>query len=331
MTSTVERESPSNTSETSRRLHVIVNPMSGNGRTRRAWPVIDRRLRRLGYDVDFRMTEGVGDGIRLGRDAIESGVAEVAVVGGDGTVNEVVNGLFTGTHGEPPGCILSVLPAGTGRDFSRSIGIRSFEHALETIGSGEVKGLDVGRIDYPGPDGMLSRYFVNAGDVGIGAETAALLNRSSKVLGGKVSYLLGAARTIFSFTGRPARITVDGQVVHDGPLAMICLANGRFHAGGMRMAPDASMNDGMFDVLILKDTPKYILLGSVLPRVYFGRHIYHPSVSHRLGKVVRIESDQQLLFEVEGEQPGTTDLTAEILPGALRVRVPIDRSKITSR
>jgi diacylglycerol kinase (ATP) len=330
MTSTINSESPSNRKESGRRLHVIVNPMSGNGRTRRAWPVIDRRLKRLGFDVDFRMTEGMGDGIRLGREAIEAGVHEVAVVGGDGTVNEVVNGLFAATHGEPPDCILSVLPAGTGRDFSRSIGLKSFDHALETIGSGEIRKLDVGRIDYVGPKGRQSRYFVNAGDVGIGAETAALLNRSSKILGGKISYLLGAARTIFRFTGRPARILVDGELVHDGPLAMVCLANGRFHAGGMLMAPAASMCDGMFDVLVLKDTPKYALLGSVLPRVYFGRHIHHPAVSHRLGKVVKIEAEEPLLFEVDGEQPGTTDLTAELVAGALRVRVPIDRADAAS-
>jgi diacylglycerol kinase (ATP) len=308
-----------------RRLHVIVNPKSGNGRTQRAWPTINRRLRRLGYEVDFRMTESAGDGVRLGREAIEHGVDEVVIVGGDGTFNEVVNGLFMASHGEPPDITLSVLPAGTGRDFSRSIGIRSFDHALETLGNGEIHQLDVGRVDYSDETGAQSRYFVNAGDVGIGAETAALLNRSSKLLGGKISYFLGAARTIMHFKGRPAKVEADGEVVHDGPLAMTCFAIGRYHAGGMRMAPDASMTDGKFDLLVLKDVPKYSLLGSLLPSVYLGRHISHSAVTHRLARTIRITSPETLLFEVDGEQPGTTDICVTLLPGALRVRMPAAR------
>jgi diacylglycerol kinase (ATP) len=308
-----------------RRLHVIVNPKSGNGRTQRSWPTIERRLERLGYEVDFRMTESAGDGARLGREAIEHGVDEVVIVGGDGTFNEVVNGLFMASHGKPPDITLSVLPAGTGRDFSRSIGIRSFDHALETLGNGEIHQLDVGRVDYSDETGARSRYFVNAGDVGIGAETAALLNRSSKLFGGKISYFLGAARTIMHFQGRPARIEADGEVIHDGPLAMTCFAIGRYHAGGMRMAPNASMTDGQFDLLVLKDVPKYSLLGSLLPSVYLGRHITHPAVTHRLAKKIHITSPETLLFEVDGEQPGTTDICVTLLPGALRARLPASR------
>jgi diacylglycerol kinase (ATP) len=305
-----------------RQLHVIVNPMSGNGRTRSAWPTIARRLQRLGFDVDFRMTESAGDGVRLGREAIERGVSEVVVVGGDGTLNEVVNGLFLGSQGNAPDVTLSVIPAGTGRDFSRSIGIRSFDHSLEILGAGEVVSIDAGRVDYTNSDGHQVRYFVNAGDVGIGAETAALLNRSSKLLGGKISYFLGAARTILSFSGQPAKIVADGEVIHDGPLAMACFANGVYHAGGMLMAPNASLTDGAFDLLVLDDVPKYTLLGSLLPSVYAGRHLNHPNVTHRLAREIRVSSPGTLLFEVDGEQPGTTDICVTILPSSLRIRMP---------
>jgi diacylglycerol kinase (ATP) len=296
--------------------------MSGNGGTRRAWPTIDRRLRRLGFDIDFRMTEATGDGTRLAREAVESGVDEVVVVGGDGTMNEVVNGLFEASHGSAPDVIVSVLPAGTGRDFSRSIGLRSFEHALETIGTGQIVQLDAGRVDYTDLEGARSRYFTNAGDVGLGAETAALLNRSSKLLGGKISYMLGAARTIMRYQGHDATITADGEVIHDGPLAMACFANGRYHAGGMDMAPEASMTDGYLNLLVLKHVPKYALLGSLLPSVYMGRHIKHPAVTHRLVQKVSISAPEPLLFEVDGEQPGTTDIDVSVLPGSLRVRLP---------
>jgi diacylglycerol kinase (ATP) len=321
MTARVETKIDEET-ERGRRLHVIVNPMSANGSTRRAWPAIERRLARLDYQVTFWMTESSGDGIRLGARAAEAGAEEILVVGGDGTLNEVVNGLFAATHGEPPAPIVSLLPAGTGRDFSRSMGIRSFDHAVEILGEGRVEAIDVGRVDYSGPEGGQSRYFMNMGDVGIGAETAALLNRSSKVLGGTISYFIGAARTIFRFQGKPAQVTVDGEVIHDGPLAMACFANGRFLAGGMRMAPNASIQDGLFDVLVLHDVPKYSLLFSLLPSVYFGRHLNHPAVSHRTGRVVTVTAPEPMKFEVDGEQPGTTDITAELMPGALRMRLP---------
>lgn len=325
MSSTMPQVTRGAASNAGRRLHVIVNPMSGNGSTRRAWPTIGRRLERLGFDVDFRMTESSGDGARLGREAIEHGVDEVVVVGGDGTLNEVVNGLFEASHGEPPEITLSVLPTGTGRDFARSIGLRSFDHALETLGNGEIRQLDTGRVDYGDAEGSRSRYFINAGDVGLGAETAALLNRSSKILGGKLSYFLGAARSIMSYQGHPARIEADGEIIHDGLLAMTCFSNGRFHAGGMLMAPDASMTDGYFDLLVLKDVPKYALLGSLLPSVYLGRHINHPDVTHRLVQSVCITSPESLLFEVDGEQPGKTDICVTVLPGSLRVRMPASR------
>ncbi len=309
--------------DTARQLHVIVNPMSGNGRTRDAWPTIDRRLQRLGFQTDFRMTQSAGDGIRLGWEAIEAGVDEVVVVGGDGTLNEVVNGLFLDSHGAPPDVTVSVIPAGTGRDFSRSIGLRSFDHSLETLGAGVITQIDAGRVDYTTDDGSQARYFVNAGDVGLGAETAALLNRSSKLLGGKLSYFLGAARSIFSYSGQPATIIADGELVHDGLLAMTCFANGRYHAGGMLMAPNASLTDGAFDLLILDDVPKYTLLGSLLPSVYVGRHLNHPNVTHRLAREIRISSPGTLLFEVDGEQPGTTDICVTLLPLALRIRMPV--------
>lgn len=325
MTDTLRSRGRISANQPGSRLHVIVNPMSGDGSTRRAWPTIDRRLTRLGYQFDFRMTESTGDGERLGREAVEAGVDEVVVVGGDGTLNEVVNGLFTASHGESPDVTLSVLPSGTGRDFARNIGLKSFENALETLGNGELRRLDVGRVDYTDIEGERSRYFINAGDVGIGAETAALLNRSSKILGGKISYFLGAARTVFSFRGRKATVHVDGELVHDDKLAMVCMANGRYLAGGMLMAPEASLDDGLFDILVLKDVPKSSLLGSLLPSVYLGRHINHPAVTFLRGSRIEVTAPEPLLFEVDGEQPGTTDIRVTLLPGALRVRMPAPR------
>jgi diacylglycerol kinase (ATP) len=314
-----------------RALHVIVNPMSGNGWTRRYWSRIDQRLRSQGYAVDYRYTECPGDGARLGREAVASGVAEIVVVGGDGTLNEVVNGILSGPAQPPDDLIVSLLPCGSGRDFSRSLGIRSFEHAVEVLANGEVIEVDVGRIHFTRDGSETTCYFVNAADVGIGAETVARLKGSSKRLGGFLTYLIGAASTIIAFRGRPVTVRVDGEQVHDGPAAMVALANGRFHAAGMRLAPMARLQDGMLDILILQDVPKWKLLGSLLPRVYFGWHIGHPAVSHRRGRKVEVTASDPQWFETDGEQPGTTDLRAEVVPGALRVRVPAGYERLEPR
>lgn len=305
-----------------RDLHVIVNPMSGNGRARRMWPTLSQRMRSRGFTVWGHVTGGPGEATRIARDLIRDGARELAVVGGDGTVNETVNGCFDPKTHTAADVVLSVIPCGTGRDFARSLGIRTAEQAVDLLEDGSVCPVDVGVISYQDGDGSRNRYFVNVADVGLGAETAAFINRSSKALGGFLAYLVGAARTILVFQGRHARVTVDGVLVHDGETSMVVLANGRFHAGGMDIAPMASMTDGQFDILILHRVSKAILLGSLLPRVYRGTHIGHRAVRHLKGRAVEIQAVDHLPFEVDGEQPGTTDLRAEVLPRALRVRVP---------
>ncbi|MDI3340583.1 MAG: diacylglycerol kinase family lipid kinase [Sphaerobacter sp.] len=301
-------------------FHAIVNPASGNGRAKRLWLPVAARLRAQGITVWEHQTSGRGDATRLARELVEAGAREFLVAGGDGTTNEVVNGLFANGRPLAPDAILSIIPCGTGRDFSRSLGIRNVDHAVSLLSAGKVCAVDVGRIAYRDHGAPCERYFVNVADVGLGAETAALLNRSSKALGGFLAYLLGATRTILTFRGRVARVVVDGETVFHGPIGMVVLANGRYHAGGMDMAPMASLTDGLLEILVLREVPRRTLLGSLLPRVYLGRHVGHAAVLHRTGREVEIKAEDGLPFETDGEQPGTTDLRADVLHRALLVR-----------
>lgn len=307
-------------------VHAIVNPTSGNGRARRLWPQVAARLRAEGITVWEHQTAGPGDATRLARDLAGKGARELVVVGGDGTLNEVVNGLFDDGRPLAPDAVLSLVPCGTGRDFSRSLGIRGTDHAVSVLTGGKTYAVDVGRISYTDGGAPRDRYFVNVADVGLGAETAALLNRSSKALGAFLAYFLGAARTILTFRGHVARVVVDGTTVFHGPIGMVVLANGRYHAGGMDIAPMASLTDGLFEILVLREVPRRILLGSLLPRVYRGRHIGHTAVLHLTGREVVVEAEGDLLFECDGEQPGATDIRAVVLPRALQVRAACDLS-----
>jgi YegS/Rv2252/BmrU family lipid kinase len=311
-----------------RELHAIVNPASGGGRTRRVWPRIAERMRANGIRLHQYETTGIGDATTIARRIVQEGVRDIVVVGGDGTLNEVVNGILADDEVASADVVLSLIPCGTGRDFARSLGIRDPEHAVQIIADGEVKAVDVGSIAYSQAGGAARRYFVNVADVGLGAETAAWMNSSSKRLGGFLGYLVAATRTILVFAGRPARIRVDDTVVHDGPVGMVVLANGKFFAGGMLIAPDASLCDGAFDVFVLDDVPKRTLLLSLLPKVYRGKHVGHSAVHHFRGRTVEIISADRLPFEVDGEQPGSTDIQAHVRPGALKVRAPISAAGV---
>jgi YegS/Rv2252/BmrU family lipid kinase len=307
--------------------HAIVNPASGGGRTRKVWPPLAEKLRSSGVRLHQHETAGVGDATEIAQRLVSEGAQEIVVVGGDGTLNEVINGVVADDEVATADVVLSLIPCGTGKDFARTLGIRSPEHALEVLTNGVVRALDVGSISYQNGSAADRRLFINVADVGLGAETAAWMNRSSKRLGGFLGYLVAATRTIIVFSGKPARVLVDDQVVHDGPAGMVVLANGRFFAGGMRIAPNASLTDGLVDVLILDDVPKYTLLGSLLPRVYRGKHLEHPAVHQYRGGRIEISSPESMPFEVDGEQPGYTDIGVMMRQGALKMRTPAPAEK----
>lgn len=304
-------------------VHAIVNPVAGSGRPARAWPAVRRRLERLGLQVLEFHTAEPGAATHLARQLVEQGARELLVVGGDGTVNEVVNGCLD-EEGRPSGPVsLTIVPCGTGRDFPRLFGITRPEQAVDLLRWGELCRVDVGLVHFRDLEGRVGRrYFVNMADIGLGAETAAWVSSSTKLLGGFLAYLVGATRTILRHRGSELSITVDGQLVFTGHALMVAIANGRFHAGGMRIAPMASVVDGRFEIFVLRSVARLELLGSLLPAVYRGSHVTHPAVEHWTGRTVRVEGVERVRLETDGEPIGTTDVDALIVPRALTLRVP---------
>jgi len=307
-------------------IYAIVNPAAGSGRPARTWPQLRQRLEQLGLRVHEAHTAEPGAASYLARSFVRGGARELLVVGGDGTLNEVVNGILD-EQGRPLGPVtVTVVPCGTGRDFPRLFGIARAEQAIDLLRSGEPCRVDVGRLTYLGTDGSpRHRYFVNMADIGLGAETAAWVSASTKQLGGFLAYLVGAFRTILRHTAAELTLEIDGQEVFTGPALMVAIANGRFHAGGMRIAPMASVTDGKFEVFVLRAVPRRVLLSSLLPSVYRGTHVRHPAVLHWSGSRVRIHGPQRVRIEMDGEPVGTTDVEAHLIPRALTVRVPAGR------
>lgn len=304
-------------------VYAIVNPVAGSGRSARAWPSIRQRLEQLGLRVDELHTAEPGAATYLARHLVQNGVRELLVVGGDGTLNEVVNGCLD-QDGHPLGPVtLTIVPCGTGRDFPRLFGITRPEQAVDLLRWGETCRVDVGFLQFRDLAGLpRSRFFVNMADIGLGAETAAWVSHSTKQLGGFLAYLVAAMRTILRHRAATLSITVDGDHVFEGPALMVAIANGRFHAGGMRLAPMASVTDGQLEVFVLRNVSRLELLGSLLPAVYRGAHVGHPAVEHWSGRMVRVEAAEPIRVEMDGEPVGTTDIQARAVPRALTLRVP---------
>jgi diacylglycerol kinase (ATP) len=241
----------------------------------------------------------------------------VVAVGGDGTVNEVAAGIVGNS-----GVELAVIPRGTGVDFVRTYGIpRKLDGAVEVALHGRTREIDAGRVSYRAWSGEAGEaWFFNAAGVGMSGAVAKRTNESTKALGGKVSYLWSTLAVFARWRNTEVRVSVDGEI-RGGRMNEIVVANGRYLGGGMMLCPEASPDDGLFDVLLIGDITKRDLV-QTLPKIYRGTHLPHPKAELLRGTVVSVDSDQPLPVQLDGEQPGTTPVRFEIVPRALRLRVP---------
>ena len=294
-----------------------MNPAAAGGTTGKRWPEIAHRAAQRGLDGDALISEMPGQLTSLAADAVAGGATRLVVVGGDGSVNEVVNGIAD-THGVE----LAVIPRGTGWDFVRTFDIpRDVDAAVDVALTGSVREIDLGAVTYRTWGGEEARsVFANVASAGISGAIAQRANESSKALGGKVSYYWATLAVFFGWQTGEMRVTVDGES-RSGRMIDAIVCNGRYLGGGMMMCPDAEPDDGVFDVLLIGDVTKRDLL-LVLPKTYKGNHLPHPRLELLRGKVVTVESAEPLPIELDGEQPGTTPARFEVLSRALRLRVP---------
>ncbi len=299
----------------------VVNPASGGGRTGRDWPGLRSVLATAGVDVEERLTRVRGEATALTREALLAGARRVIAVGGDGTINEVVNGFLDGDGAAvAPGAFLGLLPSGTGGDFRRTAGIPAAAAAAAAVlAGGASRPVDAGRLTL---DGAEPRYFINIADCGIGGDVVARVNRSSKRLGGTATFLWHSLAALLSYRPRAARVEIDGEVA-EGRFQNVVVANGRYFGGGMCVAPGADLGDGLFDVVLFGDLSRARSITQIR-RIYAGSHLGRPGITHRRARRVRVVplEEPALSFEMEGEEVGPAPATLEIIPGALRLCVP---------
>lgn len=300
---------------------LIVNPRSANGSTGRRWGVIERRLRRLLPPFDVVFTEKPGHAVELARGPALAYQVVVAV-GGDGTINEVVNGLATAEEVAAGRVSLGVIPRGTGSDFVRTVGIpHNLSAAARVLAQGTLRRLDLGRVHFTGGDGRrLTRFFINEGEVGMGAAVSDAVNRASKRLGA-VSFWLGILTTMVRYRDRRVTLRID-----DGPpqrfvLNNMWVANGRCSGGGMRSAPRAKPDDGLLDVVVVRRAGPLRRVRTLLT-LRSGRFAALPHVSYTRGRCIEVTASTPVPVEVEGELIGYTPAVFEVLPAAISVVAP---------
>ena len=303
------------------KLHtkVIVNPVAGANSTRRKWPLISKLLNRIGFSFDFEYTQGVGHATELAQAAAsDGGYRYLVAVGGDGTGNEVANGILHSTKAK--NTALGVISTGTGSDFVRSVGIpRRYSDACSCLTSQRRVTIDVGVVECQREGRISRRFFVNTAGVGFDAAVVEKTERLPKFFGGTVPYLAGLARTLFGYKNKPIVARVGDEVVGGRVLNMV-VANGGYIGGGMHVAPQAELCDSLLDVVVIGDIGKFELL-KALPTVYKGTHVDHPKVSMTKASRITIESPEQMLVYADGELLGECPASFWLMPSALSVVV----------
>ncbi len=296
-------------------LAVIFNPAAGRGRVSRV--ALHDKIARYAGPVPFEIieTRSSSDARALARVAISHGADIVAAAGGDGTLGEVLNAVY-GTKAK-----LGILPLGTGNDFSRTLGIGvDLDGAIRALFGGHSRTIDIGRATY----GEQSRLFLNIAGCGFDSLVARRINARRahpfwKHVGGVAAYLAAAALELQRLRPARLRLKLDGELL-DTRALLCAVANAKSYGGGMQVAPDASLDDGLFDICVIQDATKMEFLRA-FPGVFRGAHIHHPRVIMRRARKVEIWCDRDWPVLVDGELVGTPPMTFEIVPGAVEVMV----------
>jgi len=300
------------------RAKIIVNPAAGANKTYKKWPQLNRLLNHIGLSFDHQYTEGEGHAIELARNAASDGYRYLVAVGGDGTVNEVANGILnSGNAGEVS---FGVVSTGTGSDFARSAGMpMDYVNACSVLTSTKRLVIDAGIVEYHKNGQKTQRYFVNAAGVGFDAAAVESTEKIPKYFGGTIPYLTGLLRTLIGYRNKSVVMDING-VSRSMKILSVIVTNGNYLGGGMHVAPDAVMDDSLLDVVVIGDVGKFDLLKS-LPMIYKGTHGNHPKVSIEKAAEVFIDTSERILVHADGELLGEGPASFRLLPSALNLVV----------
>lgn len=308
-----------------KKVHAIVNPHAGHGKAGKRWPSTLEYLQELGFEVTWQLTARRWHAYYIAKRYTEKGARLVISVGGEGVLNEILNGMFAASVDSGKLPTLAMIPIGTGTDLSRTLHIpKEYHGAVDIVKGGRELKMDVGRISFYLRNQTWSRYFINASDAGLGGAVARITNTIPKILGGFLTFLLSSLVGLLSFKRMKLKISVDGKFVDSGLMTIVGALNGQFFGGGMHAAPMALVDDGIMEFMYVKDVTFFKFLSKVLAKVYEGEHLaYHKVHVHR-GKELTIEGHRAFLIDVDGEVEKAQKIRVEVLSKAVGILVKKD-------
>ncbi len=305
------------------KVHVIVNPYSAKGKTEYRWESIKSVIKHYFSEFKYVFTEKPNQATEITREVLSDGFNLIIGIGGDGTLNEITNGFFSGKDKKVVNseASLGIIPSGTGSDFIRFLRIpRDFKESVELIKNSKKKQIDVGKITYPDSyQGPKQRYFINIADFGLGADVVKKLSDIPDSKKGPLSYYSGLLSTIKSFKSKNIELILDDKKRISGKFLIGAIANGGIFGGGMKIAPNAEINDGYFDLILIKDMKKLEIIRNT-PHLYRGTIITHPKVEVHRVKKVEVSSNEDINLEFDGEMGGKIPAKFEIIEKVLNFR-----------
>ena len=302
---------------------VIANPVAGQGRLSRLWPKIESHLHARVPVHSVQWTEAPADATALTRTALRNGAERVIAIGGDGTFHEVVNGFFA-PDGRPiaPAACLVPIACGTGNDFRRSLDIPAAPNVGPLLAQNRTRTIDLLRISSSSDGTQQHRYALNVVSFGLSSHVVETIRRGTVPLPGHALRYLGALLySLFAHRPVPIELRLDGTPLPIAAVHLVAVGNGHTFGNGLKITPDAVLNDGQLDVTILRDSPLFPLLRH-LPRLYRGTHLSLDAMSAHRGRrlTARSPSDAPVRLEADGELAGHLPATIEVVPNALRLQ-----------
>lgn len=298
---------------------VIVNPNAGKRKGEKDWLEIARLLNEANIQFTNVFTNAPNHAVKLARKYIDAGFRKVIVVGGDGTLNEVVNGIFSQHNYAPNEITIAMIPVGTGNDWGRSFNIPSgYKEAIDLITRGKTFCQDIGKVSFISHGNKHTRYFINMAGMGFDALVAKKTNKQKQLgKGGPLSYLYNLFTSLIVHKSITTNLLIDGKPIDEKIFSMsvaICQYNG----GGMKQSPNAIPDDGLFDITLITQVTRIQVIRNVM-KLYDGSFVRIPQVKQYRGKVIKVESDPAMFLETDGESLGHTPMTFEILPRSITI------------
>ncbi len=299
---------------------VIVNPKAGRGHGLRDWPIISNQMNHNGLDFSCVFTEHKYHAVELAVKAINDGYRKLVAIGGDGTVNEVVNGIFIQKEVPTTAISLAVIPAGTGNDWMRMFGIpKTYSDAVLSLVEEHTVLQDVGLITYHETRIKHQRYMANAAGMGFDAMVNRRFNRlKDEGRWGKRLYIKSTLKELFNYRSKHFKISIDGEVFFDNAVFSAALGIGKYNGGGMIQMPNAVMDDGLFDVTVIKRVNKLSVLRH-FAKLYNGKLYNYSKVLSAQGKHIVVETRPESPIEIDGEAMGFSPFTFDLVPKSIKV------------